>query len=109
MARNKGIQDDETQAVEQAADEVGVPLPDIKQALQRKAIEKEMEKIEEEEEANRVKIKRTDKEAFAKQLNWNTRRPCLYYNHLSSKSGTSFRKCTSGDPELPSGTTPAPL
>ena len=42
MARNKGIQDDETQAVEQAADEVGVPLPDIKQALQRKAIEKEM-------------------------------------------------------------------
>ena len=62
----KGIKDDETQAVEQAADEVGVPLPDIKQALQRKAIEKEMEKLEEEQEASKVKIKRSDKEAFAK-------------------------------------------
>ena len=83
MARDKGIQDDETQAVEQAADEVGVPLPDIKQALQRKAIEKEMEKIEEEEEANRVKIKRTDKEAFAKVRQKKRKSPSDdYFNYL---------------------------
>ena len=62
-----GIQDDETKVDEsQAVEEVGVPLPDIKQALQKKAIEKEMEKLEEEKEAQKVKIKRSDKEAFTK-------------------------------------------
>ena len=43
-----------------------IPLPDIRQALQSKALEEEKARIEEEKEAARVKIKRSDKEAFTR-------------------------------------------
>ena len=43
-----------------------IPLPDIKDALQKKEIEKELARVEEEKEQSRPKIKRSDKEAFAK-------------------------------------------
>jgi hypothetical protein len=48
-------------------DESGaIPLPDIKQALKKKAMEEELARIEEEKEEEKVRIKRTDKAAFAK-------------------------------------------
>jgi hypothetical protein len=43
-----------------------IPLPDIKEARKRKQMEEELAKIEQEQEANKVKIKRSDKEAFRK-------------------------------------------
>ena len=43
-----------------------IPLPDIRQALKKKAVEEELKRMEAEKQANRVKIKRTDKEAFRK-------------------------------------------
>ena len=63
----KGIQDDEI-AQNDLSPEGVIPLPDIKEALQRKEIEQELAKAEAEKEANRVRIKRTDKEAFTKLL-----------------------------------------
>lgn len=43
-----------------------IPLPDIKEARLKKQIEEELAKKEEEDEANKVRIKRSDKEAFRK-------------------------------------------
>lgn len=43
-----------------------IPLPDIRQALKKKAVEEELKRMEAEKEAARVKIKRSDKEAFRK-------------------------------------------
>jgi hypothetical protein len=43
-----------------------IPLPDIKQALKKKEMEEEIARFEEEKEVNKVRIKRTDKEAFRK-------------------------------------------
>ena len=43
-----------------------IPLPDIKEARKRKQMEEELARMEQEKEAQKVKIKRSDKEAFAK-------------------------------------------
>jgi hypothetical protein len=43
-----------------------IPLPDIRQALKKKAVEEELKQMEAEKKAARVKIKRSDKEAFRK-------------------------------------------
>ena len=45
-----------------------IPLPDIKESLKRKALEEELAKMEQEAEAKKVKIKRSDKAALAKLL-----------------------------------------
>ena len=56
--------------ITQSPEENGaIPLPDIKQALKKKAMEEELARIEEEKDEQRVRIKRTDKEAFAKVCN----------------------------------------
>jgi hypothetical protein len=47
-----------------------IPLPDIRQALKKKAVEEELKRMEAEKQANRVKIKRSDKEAFRKVCRW---------------------------------------
>lgn len=41
-----------------------IPLPDIKEARKRKQMEEEMARIQQEQDEQKVKIKRTDKEAF---------------------------------------------
>jgi hypothetical protein len=43
-----------------------IPLPDIKEARKRKQMEEEMARIQQEQDEQKVKIKRTDKEAFRK-------------------------------------------
>ena len=43
-----------------------VPLPDIKEARKKKQMEEELARMEEEKEETRVKIKRSDKAAFAR-------------------------------------------
>lgn len=43
-----------------------IPLPDIRQALKKKAVEEELKRMEAEKKAARVRIKRSDKEAFRK-------------------------------------------
>ena len=46
--------------------EGAIPLPDIKEALKKKEQEEQLARMEEEKEANKIKIKRTDKEALLK-------------------------------------------
>ena len=46
--------------------EESIPLPDIKQALQKKAMEQLAKAEEEEKKENQVKINRRDKDALAK-------------------------------------------
>jgi hypothetical protein len=41
-----------------------IPLPDIREARMRKRVEEELAKMEAEKDENRIKIKRSDKEAF---------------------------------------------
>lgn len=50
---------------------LAIPLPDISEVKKRKQIEEELKRYEEEKEDQKVRIKRTDKEAF--------RRVCNYY------------------------------
>jgi hypothetical protein len=58
--------DETEEAPPQQEDSEAIPLPDIRQALQKKQIEEELALAQEEEEDQRVRIKRTDKEAMAK-------------------------------------------
>ena len=47
--------------------EVGtIPLPDIKEVLRKKELEEEMARIEEDEEASKVRINRKDRKALAR-------------------------------------------
>jgi hypothetical protein len=48
------------------ADSGAIPLPDIKQVLRKKFLEEELTRIEEEQEDQTVKIKRTDRKAMAR-------------------------------------------
>jgi hypothetical protein len=59
----KGVEDDEL-----ATQDTGgaIPLPDIKQTLRKKEMEEEIARMAEEKEEKKVRIKRTDKEAFRK-------------------------------------------
>lgn len=43
-----------------------IPLPDIKEARKKKQMEEELARMEQEKEEQKVRIKRSDKEAFAK-------------------------------------------
>ena len=43
-----------------------IPLPDIRDQLRRKELQQKIAQMEAEEEAKKVKIKRSDKEAFTK-------------------------------------------
>lgn len=43
-----------------------IPLPDIRDQLKRKELQQKIAQMEAEEEAKKVKIKRSDKEAFTK-------------------------------------------
>jgi len=43
-----------------------IPLPDIKEAKRKKQMEEELARMEDEKEEKRVRIKRSDKEAFTK-------------------------------------------
>ena len=43
-----------------------MPLPDIRDQLKRKELQEKIAQMEAEEESKRVKIKRSDKEAFTK-------------------------------------------
>jgi hypothetical protein len=58
------MQSDETVPIDSADN--ALPLPDIKQALRRKAMEEELARVEEEKESTKVKIKRTDRVAMAR-------------------------------------------
>lgn len=63
----KGVQDAPV-ATEAAAEtpDGAIPLPDIKEARKKKLMEEELAKMEQEQEEQKVRIKRSDKEAFAK-------------------------------------------
>ena len=50
--------------IEGAADPI--PLPDIRDQLKRKELQEKIAQMEADEEAKKVKIKRSDKEAFTK-------------------------------------------
>jgi hypothetical protein len=56
----------EESAAPESGDGEPIPLPDIKQVLQKKAMEQMAKAEEEEKEATTVKIKRTDKAAMAR-------------------------------------------
>jgi hypothetical protein len=58
-----------------------IPLPDIREARMRKRVEEEMAKMEQEKDENRVKIKRSDKEAFRRVRA--TRRQCVSANTIA--------------------------
>ena len=59
-----GIEDAESSSP--ALDAGAIPLPDIREARQKKLMEEELARIEEAKEESRVKVKRSDKEAFTK-------------------------------------------
>lgn len=67
-----GIEDEPIQSTATASEESGnsdntaIPLPDIREARRRKEIEEELARTEQEKEEQKVKIKRSDKEAFRK-------------------------------------------
>ena len=48
------------------SDEGPIPLPDIRDQLKRKELQQKLAQMEAEEEAKKVKIKRSDREAFTK-------------------------------------------
>ena len=48
------------------SDEGPIPLPDIRDQLKRKELQQKIAQMEAEEEAKKVKIKRSDREAFTK-------------------------------------------
>ena len=54
--------------IEGAADPI--PLPDIRDQLKRKELQEKIAQMEADEEAKKVKIKRSDKEAFTKVSGW---------------------------------------
>lgn len=63
----KGIQNEEiTSTVSQT--DGAIPLPDIREALEKKKEKEEQARLEEQKELDKVKIKRSDKEAFKKLL-----------------------------------------
>jgi hypothetical protein len=62
----EGVEDDEKVAPDMQADSGAIPLPDIKQVLRKKFMEEELSRIEEEQEDQQVKIKRTDRKAMAR-------------------------------------------
>ena len=49
-----------------SSNEGPIPLPDIRDQLKRKELQEKIAQMEAEEEAKKVKIKRSDKEAFTK-------------------------------------------
>ena len=59
----------ETVASDSPGDDA-IPLPDIKQARKKKEMEAQLARMEEEKEEKRVKIKRSDSEAFRKVGWW---------------------------------------
>lgn len=60
----EGVEDNEKVASDTQADSGAIPLPDIKQVLRKKFMEEELSRIEEEQEDQQVKIKRTDRKAL---------------------------------------------
>lgn len=67
-----GIQDKkQVETPMKSEDSSAIPLPDIKEALRKKEMEKELARMEEEKEKSKPKIKRSDKDAFT--------RVCLYF------------------------------
>jgi hypothetical protein len=63
-----GVQDEPKKSAPSptAASDGAIPLPDIKEVRKRKQLEEAMARMEEEKEEKKVKIKRSDKEAFVK-------------------------------------------
>jgi hypothetical protein len=63
---NEGVEDDEKVGADMQTESGAIPLPDIKQVLRKKFMEEELSRIEEEQEDQQVKIKRTDRKAMAR-------------------------------------------
>jgi hypothetical protein len=71
-----------------------IMLPDIKEARKRKQMEEEIARIQQQQDEQKVKIKRTDKEAFRKVRLFQ----CYQLSHAvpnSTKHSNSFAFCTS--------------
>ncbi|GAX13747.1 hypothetical protein FisN_30Lh033 [Fistulifera solaris] len=62
----KGIGDEERPAP--STTDAAIPLPDIREARQKKLLEEELARMEEEKELSKPKIKRSDRAAFMKLL-----------------------------------------
>jgi hypothetical protein len=58
----------EEDMVDTGSPNTAIPLPDIREARKRKEMMEEVARVEEDKEDQRVRIKRTDKEAFRKLL-----------------------------------------
>jgi len=69
-----GVIDDDTKAASDSSSSMSntIPLPDIKEARKKKQMEEELARQEKEKEEQKVRIKRSDKEAFARvrSFNW---------------------------------------